>query len=219
MDPTRVNLIIIEAGLKFTMSHARGQSRSDFIGRLQDCKSVGGVFELAILGALASKFNEDKLKPFPDLGKGQHADAVLKLGKREVYFECSVLNFSDADIETFELAKLRDGVSITWLKGTGEGRLIQKIEEKFTRYKKGATNVLLLSQYSCLPFERNGLNVLKEYLQVNGGTPPVNCYAGVFYFDRFKCLTWIHNKSCPSEYAISLEESLLLSSAFEKMVP
>jgi hypothetical protein len=168
---------------------------------------------------LVLKFGEDKVKPFPALGNRQRADVILRLGEREIYIECSVLNFSDADKDGIKRALSRDGVSASWLPGTGEGRIVQKIKEKFTRYKDGAPNVLLLSQYSCLPFERDGLNVLREYLELNGGASPANCYSGGFYFDRFKCLIWIPNQSCASECAISHEESQLLSDTFEKMRP
>ncbi len=219
VDCTRVNLNILEVGLKFALSHSSGQPKYEFISHLRDKENVGSVFELVILGALIMKFDEDKVKPFPDLGNGQRADVILRLGEREIYFECSVLNFSVADKDGIQRALSRNGISASWLPGTGEGRIIQKIKDKFIRYKTGAPNVLLLSQYSCLPFECNGLNVLRKYLERNGGISPANCYSGVFYFDRFKCLMWIPNQSCTSESAISPEEIKLLSDTFEKMWP
>ena len=219
VDCTRVDLNILEAGLKFALSYTSGQPKSEFISHLQDKEGVGTVFELAILGALVLKFGEDKVKPFPDLGRGQRADVILRMGEREIYFECSVLNFSDADKDGIQRALSSDGTSASWLPGTGEGRIIQKIKGKFTRYKEGAPNVLLLSQYSCLPFDLYGLKVLREYLEVNGGTAPVSFYSGVFYFGQFKNHTWIPNQSCASESVISPEEWQLLSDTFEQMRP
>lgn len=217
MEGTRCNLTTLEEGLKFTLCHTNGQPRGDFLARLRDVNSVGTVFELSVIGSLVLEFGKNNVNPYPTIDNARRVEVQLNLGKQELFIEATVLNFSDDDKKMFEIAKAQDGISCEWLSGTGEGRVIQKVEGKFQRFKKDANNILVLSQYSCLPFHDCGIKALRNYLEKDGHNEPGCHFAGVFYFDRHKYLEWINNGGFL--HGPLSDEIEKLKKAFPKMIP
>jgi len=219
IEGTRVNLMTLERGLEFASNTTKGQVRSDFVGRLRDIGSTGTVFELAIIGALVERFGERAVTAYPSLPNGQRGEVRLNEKGMRIYFEASVISFSDADKKIFEAAYRSGGTAVGGLPGTGEGRVVQKMEEKFRRFAHDAPNVLVLSQYSCLPFHESGLSAVRDHLGKYGGKGCVGNYAGVFYFDRFTWLKYVRNRHALPAARISRCMAKNLSSAFEKMAP
>lgn len=217
IEGTRVNLDILEIGLDFAINHTHGQARSDFLGRLRDVESVGTVFELAMIGALVVEFGEDYVEPYPRLEQKQRSEARLSVEEKELYLEASVLNYSDADNEIFENARQQGGVAVGTLPGTGEGRIVQKIDEKMKRYKIGLPNLLILSQDSCLPLKECAIEAIEEVLRTKGAYPPLCHFAGIFYFDRFNFIIYIENENCEMRLSSTIINSI--EKAFDKMRP
>lgn len=217
--PERANLATVELGLSFALRNTQGQRRSDILGRLRDTRSIGTVFELAAFGSLVLEFGDDHVVPYPDLGGRRRAEAKVETSGGPVWIEATVLGFSDADKEEIKLARARGGVAVTSVPGTGEGRVIQKVEEKFARYKAGAPNMLLLSQYSGMPLEAYGVEALEDHFAANGRKVPACRFAGVFYFNRFECLQWVPNPGCAAQYLISDGSRQAVERAFVRMRP
>jgi hypothetical protein len=217
IEGTKINFETFEVGLKFVDQNIHGQPRSDCISRLRDTNNVGTVFELTCIGSLILEFGERNTKPYPKFPNGQRGEVLLTIGGRSIYFEASVLSFSDEDKQSFEEAKKNDGISAGWMSGTGEGRVITKFEEKIQRYHEEFPNIFLLSQYSCLPFRGSGIDLIKKYLKQYGGRSSARNYSGVFYFDGFYCSEWIQNVGCKSEIKIPDKIINRLKNAFEKI--
>lgn len=219
IEGTRINLETFEVGFKFVDQNICGQPRSDCISRLKDTNNVGTVFELSCIGSLILEFGEENTKPYPKFTNGQRGEVLLSIEGRSIYFEASVLSFSDDDKQLLEEAKKNAGISVGWIAGTGEGRVITKFKEKIQRYHQEFPNIFLLSQYSCLPFEGFGIDVIKTYLKQYGGKCPAQNYSGVFYFDGFYCSEWIENAGCKAEIKIPDEIISRLKNAFAKISP
>lgn len=219
IDGTRVNLETFEAGFKFLYQKIQGQPRSDCISRLRDTNNVGTVFEITCIGSLILEFGEKNIKPYPKFPNGQRGEVLLDIEEHSIYFEASVLSFSDEDKQLFEEAKEDNGISVRSISGTGEGRVITKLEEKIQRYHQEFPNIFLLSQYSCLPFERAGISAIKNYLNQYGRKDPARNYTGVFYFDRFCCLEWLQNAGCKAKIKIPNKIICRLRNTFGRMSP
>lgn len=219
IDRTRVNLEIFEVGLKSCISNIQGQPRSDCISRLRDANNVGTVFEITCIGSLIIEFGEENIKPYPKFPNGQRGEVLLDIEEHSIYFEASVLSFSDEDKQLFEEAKKDNGISVRSISGTGEGRVITKLEEKFQRYHQEFPNILLFSQYSCLPFQTAGISAMRNYLNQYGRKDPARNYAGVFYFDRFCCLGWLQNTGCKAKIKIPNRIICRLRNTFGSMSP
>jgi hypothetical protein len=217
-EGTRCNLKAFEVGLKWVDQNTHGQPRSDFIAKLRGTH-IGTVFEITCMGALILEFGEKSIKPYPKFPNGQRGEVLLDVEGLSIYFEASVLSFSDRDRQSIEEANRNNGISGCFWTPSGEGRVIIKFEEKIQRYHKTLPNIFLLSQYSCLPSESSGISVIKDYLNHNGMKEPTRNYSGVFYFDRFYCLEWIQNVGCKTEIKIDDRIVSKLKNAFEKMSP
>ncbi|MBN2377238.1 MAG: hypothetical protein JXD22_12600 [Sedimentisphaerales bacterium] len=218
IEDTRSNLDTLEIGLRFIIETVSGQPKSDFINRLKDVNNVGTVFETCLIGALYREL-KNNVYPYPDIGNRQRVEAKLTIDELNLFLEASVLNFSEADLDSFRSAESQGGISVTSLPGTGEGRVIQKIEEKFKRYNSDERNILLLSQYSCLPLHDCGIEAVKSYLHEYGKNDSARNFCGIFYFDRFECLAWIENKFCKKELMLNSRIVNILESAFSGMIP
>lgn len=216
---TKVNLETFEVGFKFVGQNIQGQPRSDCISRLRDTNNVGTVFEITCIGSLILEFGEKNIKPYPKFPNGQRGEVLLDIEEHSIYFEASVLSFSDEDKQLFEKAKKNNGISVSSISGTGEGRVITKFKEKVQRYHQEFPNIFLLSQYSCLPSERSGISAIKNYLNQYGKKDPARNYTGVFYFDRFCCLEWIQNAGCEAKIKIPNKIICKLRNGFGRMSP
>jgi len=219
IEGTRFNLETFEVGFKCVYQNIQGQPKSDCMTKLRDTNIVGTVFEITCIGALILEFGEKSIKPYPQFPNGQRADVLLDVEGHSIYFEASVLSFSDKDRQSIEEANRNNGISSAFWIPTGEGRVITKFEEKIQRYHQKLPNIFLLSQYSCLPSEESGISAIKDYLNHYGIKDPTQNYSGVFYFDRFYCLEWIQNAGCKTEIKIDDKIVSKLKNAFEKTSP
>ena len=183
----RVDLGFLEAGLRLVFDQAPKQPRTDLISNLQSNGPVGGVFELACFGAIVTSFGSEAIEPYPRLPDGRHMDARLSYCGQDVFFEFSVLDFA-RHVKTQREYALQHGGKhyAASLPGLGEGRLIQKVEEKLCRACTGHPNVLLLSQYGNLPFPEKAVTLISDYLQEYGCAEPAVYCSAILYLDRFK---------------------------------
>ena len=218
LEETRCNLKTFEAGFRFVSIEVKGQPKSDLISRLRDPKNVGSVFEVTLIGSLILEFGGCKITPYPKLDDGKRAELSIESNGQNIFIEASVLSFSEKDNQAFEQARLNDGVSVVMLPGTGEGRVIKKIEEKMQRYARGFPNIFLLSQSSCLPRLDFAIKAVESYFKKYGHTSPTCNYSGIFYFDRFQVLKWIENIG--SDKCAKIQEKTIshLKKAFCRML-
>ena len=122
-------------------------------------------------------------------------------------------------MQLYKKARSNNGVAVGHLPGSGEGRVITKVEEKMKRYAKGVPNIFLMSQYSCLPFEERGIEAVKSYFEDYGSRAPACNYSGIFYFDRFRLLKWIKNVGSGEHRKLQRETISQFQKAFCRMCP
>jgi hypothetical protein len=200
-----------ETGLRFLLSHAKGQNKWDLMGRLRDTnkrsQTCSSVFEIMLAWALVSEFGESQVRPYPPVGDGslRTMDFSVDSGGLTILIEATCL--------------VKDSLSASGLGGipvgahAGADRIVAAIRSKASQRSTRSPFIVCLNQLTGLPFLRDALASVDKAINLE---PDSNLVAvGYFDHDYFRKFTFSATKL--ARFGLSDEQMCSIERAFARL--
>lgn len=219
----RVNLDVLEAGLRFALDRTRPKRGNKVIGDLRQSggRDLGTWFELAVVGALVAEFREGRVALYPKAGR-KELDAAVDMPEGTVYFEATALNFPRRALEAFREMK-REGRNVgdahVLDQAMRDTALLRKAEDELKQHMPGAPNILVFGQFGFVYDLKHDSDLFKGLWNDSAQARHTKHFAGMFYLDGYDAPLWIGNARCEPLSALSEEAVDMLRHAFKGMAP